>query len=82
MDYGHYLLQAQDRVGFREHWAGFGKIEPHHWMLFGCEDPNCERPDFAWRVYLSLILKPIHEKTARIELLKEFYIEYNDALHK
>lgn len=82
MDYGYYVLQTQEGIQFRKYWPEFKKIEPIDWLLFGVENQNCEIPDSAWRIYLSLILKRIPQKSVRIEQLKRFYLEYQDALHK
>jgi hypothetical protein len=80
-EYGGLLLKKKDEEQFQRYWPGFVKLEPLHWA-FGLAADNLEPADSAWRVYLSLVLKRINNKGARIKALDRFFIEYEDIIHK
>lgn len=81
-DYGYYVVRSQDEHQFRSYWPNFTKIEAFHWIVGRLEETNMENADFAWRVYLSLLLKSIPERAVRIEHLERFYLFYEESLHK
>ncbi|MBW2097132.1 MAG: hypothetical protein JRI80_19940 [Deltaproteobacteria bacterium] len=80
-DYGWFLTMKMDVDEFLKYWPGFIPLEPIHWMV-GSVGLAVERPDYAWRTYLSMLLKSTGDKAARIEHLDRFFREYNDTIHK
>jgi hypothetical protein len=57
------------------------QMEPIHWMT-GSMGLWVERPDYGWRVYLSILLKATHDKSERIKHLDNFFDEFRDTVHK
>jgi hypothetical protein len=80
-EYGGLLLRKKDEEQFQKYWPGFVSLEPLHWM-FGMAEDQLEPADSAWRIYLSLVLKKIKSKKARIKELDRFFNEYADIIHK
>lgn len=40
------------------------------------------KPDYGWRVFLSILLKATHDKSERIKHLDNFFDEFRDTVHK
>lgn len=80
-EYGWHVMKQHEQEEFQKYWHLFVKLEPLHWM-FGMREQNVELPDFAWRIYLALILKRIPGRKARIKEIGNFFNEYGDTIHK
>jgi len=55
---GYLIMPVPHAVDeFCKYWPGVIPLEPTHWMA-GSMGLSLERPDYGWRVYLSILLNP------------------------